>query len=99
MPPPHIGRFYSMQKATSGHMSHKSSSTIPTKNLLFADVVKPHSHLFSKDSKSHQDRTRRHIRGYLATLDSPGFDIYQDLIKLYPKAKVILSVRDSDDVS
>ena len=38
------------------------------------------------------------MRGYRATLDSPGCDIYQDLIQLYPKAKVILSVRDSDDV-
>ena len=38
------------------------------------------------------------MRGYLATVDSPGCDIYRDLMKLYPNAKVILSVRDSDDV-
>lgn len=38
------------------------------------------------------------MRGYLATVDSPGCDIYQDLMTLYPKAKVILSVRDSDEV-
>ena len=35
--------------------------------------------------------------GYLATVDSPGCDIYQDLMTLYPEAKVILSVRDSDE--
>ena len=38
------------------------------------------------------------MRGYLATVDSPGCDIYQDLMTLYPNAKVILSVRDSDEV-
>ena len=38
------------------------------------------------------------MRGYLATVDSPCCDIYQDLMTLYPKAKVILSVRDSDEV-
>lgn len=37
------------------------------------------------------------MRGYLATVDSPGCDIYPDLVALYPKAKVVLSVRDSDD--
>lgn len=36
------------------------------------------------------------MSGYMATVDSPGCDIYQDLMTLYPKAKVILSVRDSD---
>lgn len=38
------------------------------------------------------------MRGYLATVDSPGCDIYRDLVEIYPEAKVILSVRDSDDV-
>ena len=37
------------------------------------------------------------MRGYLATFDSPGCDVYQDLMTLYPKAKVVLSVRDSDE--
>ena len=37
------------------------------------------------------------MRGYLATFDSPGCDVYQDLMALYPKAKVVLSVRDSDE--
>ena len=37
------------------------------------------------------------MRGYLATVDSPGCDIYQDLMILYPKAKVILSVRENDE--
>ena len=30
-------------------------------------------------------------------MDSPGCDIYQDLMMLYPEAKVVLSVRDSDE--
>lgn len=37
------------------------------------------------------------MRGYVATVDSPGCDIYQDLMTLYPNAKVVLSVRDSDE--
>ena len=48
-------------------------------------------------SKARKDRIRHHMRGYLATVDSPCCDIYQDLMTLYPKAKVVLSVRDSDD--
>lgn len=36
------------------------------------------------------------MSGYYATVDSPGCDVYLDLMTLYPKAKVILSVRDSD---
>lgn len=38
------------------------------------------------------------MRGYAATVDSPGCDIYRELSVLYPKAKVVLSVRDSDEV-
>ena len=40
---------------------------------------------------------RHHMSGYRATVDSPGCDVYQYLMKLYPKAKVVLSVRDSDE--
>ena len=38
------------------------------------------------------------MRGYLATVDAPGCDIYQDLMTVYPKAKVILSVRDNEEI-
>jgi len=37
------------------------------------------------------------MRGYLATVDSPGCDLYAELMAIYPNAKVVLSVRDSDD--
>lgn len=37
------------------------------------------------------------MRGYRATVDSPGCDLYQELLTLYPAAKVVLSVRDSDE--
>ena len=49
-----------------------------------------------EESKLRSHRLQRHIAGYLATVDSPGCDVYQDLMALYPEAKVILSVRDSD---
>lgn len=37
------------------------------------------------------------MRGYRATVDSPGCDFYQELMAIYPNAKVVLSVRDSDE--
>lgn len=37
------------------------------------------------------------MRGYLATVDSPCCDLYAELMTIYPNAKVILSVRDSDE--
>ncbi len=36
------------------------------------------------------------FEGYPATVDWPGSFFYQDLIELYPEAKVLLSVRDDD---
>ena len=66
------------------------------RSLLFADFLKPHSHLWPGESKSRLDSIRHQMRGYLASVNSPGFDTYQDLMILYPKAKVILSIRDND---
>lgn len=37
------------------------------------------------------------MRGFRATVDSPGCDLYEDLMLCYPNAKVLLSVRDSDE--
>ena len=37
------------------------------------------------------------MRGYLATVDSPGCDLYAELLTLHPSAKVILSVLASDE--
>ena len=36
------------------------------------------------------------FRGYQATVDWPGCNFYQDFLRLYPDAKVILSVRDPE---
>ena len=60
--------------------------------------MKCKTQLFPENSRSRSDRIKLAMRGYLAAVDSPGCDIYQDLTRLYPEAKVILSVRDSDDV-
>lgn len=37
------------------------------------------------------------MRGYRATVDSPACDVYADLMHIFPSAKVVLSVRDSDE--
>ena len=34
------------------------------------------------------------FRGYRATVDYPGCNFYQEYLRLYPEAKVILTVRD-----
>jgi hypothetical protein len=36
------------------------------------------------------------FRGYRATVDWPGCNFYQEFLRLYPDAKVILTVRDPD---
>jgi hypothetical protein len=36
------------------------------------------------------------FRGYRATVDWPGCNFYQEYLRLYPEAKVILTVRDPD---
>src|ERR1700755_3256651 len=36
------------------------------------------------------------LRGYRATVDWPACTFYRDFLKLYPEAKVILTVRDPE---
>src|SRR3954463_12683128 len=36
------------------------------------------------------------FRGYRATVDWPGCNFYRDYLRLYPEAKVILTVRDPE---
>ena len=69
----------------------------PNKSLMFAELVTSPASLSPAEVKSRSDRLRHHMSGYRATVDSPGCDVYKDLMKLYPDAKVILSVRDSDE--
>ena len=71
--------------------------TNPQKTQLWADLLKYQPHSSLEESKSRSDRIKHFMRGFRATVDSPGCDIYPDLMALFPEAKVILSVRDSDD--
>ncbi len=36
------------------------------------------------------------FRGYQATVDWPGCNFYREFLRLYPQAKVILTVRDPE---
>ena len=36
------------------------------------------------------------FRGYQATVDWPGCNFYREFLRLYPEAKVILTVRDPE---
>ncbi|VDP70662.1 unnamed protein product [Echinostoma caproni] len=46
------------------------------------------------DTELPQDVIRRIFKGYQLTTDHPGCVIYKQLMKMYPDAKVILTVRD-----
>lgn len=37
------------------------------------------------------------FNGYQSSVDFPGYMVYKDLLKQYPEAKVILTLRDGDD--
>ena len=99
--PSYVGRFQSRRQCkriTSANTASKQELFAhPQASLLFADLISSKSQLSPEEPRSRSDRVRLAVRGYRATTDSPGCDIYQDLMALYPKAKVILSVRDNDE--
>ena len=37
------------------------------------------------------------MQGYHATVDAPGCDLYRELMTIYPRAKVVLNIRDSPE--
>ncbi|KAL8858123.1 MAG: hypothetical protein Q9178_005300 [Gyalolechia marmorata] len=41
---------------------------------------------------------RKCLRGYRAAVDAPIYDVYAELLTIFPDAKFILSVCDSDDI-
>ncbi|MCJ1399553.1 hypothetical protein MMC11_002755 [Xylographa trunciseda] len=69
----------------------------PGKSAEWASFLIASPEQSSEESEQRMQKIRLAMRGYRATVDSPGCDVYQDLVKLYPKAKVVLSVRDSDE--
>ena len=56
---------------------------------------------FAPKSKKESDAMKDHLkdiyRGYKCTLDNPSCNFVPELMDLYPHAKVLLSVRDSDE--
>lgn len=65
--------------------------------MKWTNFIDAPSHLSPEESELRMEQLRLAMRGYRATVDSPGCDVYRDLMVLYPEAKVVLSVRDSDD--
>ncbi|CAF1460229.1 unnamed protein product [Rotaria sp. Silwood1] len=64
------------------------------------------SELFDKPDRSLQfirafdgDKVDFHelMKGYGSTVDSPTSDFYKEIHKAYPKAKIVLTLRDSDE--
>ena len=50
-----------------------------------------------EESDAMKDRLKDLFRGYKSTLDAPACFFVPELMELYPHAKVLLSVRDSDE--
>ena len=50
-----------------------------------------------EESDAMKDQLKDLFRGYKSTLDAPGCLFIPELMELYPHAKVLLSVRDSDE--
>ena len=51
-----------------------------------------------EESDTMKDQLKDIYRGYKSTFDNPSCHFVPELIELYPHAKVLLSVRDSDEV-
>jgi len=69
----------------------------PKKSAEWARLLSAAPERLPEEYRLWMEYLRLAMRGYKATVDSPGCDVYQDLVKLYPNAKVILSVRDTDE--
>lgn len=52
----------------------------------------------NEESDAMKDELRSIFRGYKSSLDSPACHFVPELMDLYPDAKVLLSVRDNDEV-
>ena len=50
-----------------------------------------------EESDAMKDELKNIFRGYKSTLDTPACHFVPELMELYPHAKVMLSVRDSDE--
>ena len=50
-----------------------------------------------EESDAMKDELKNIFRGYKSTLDTPACHFVPELMELYPHAKVLLSVRDSDE--
>ncbi|KAL8916913.1 MAG: hypothetical protein Q9208_008277 [Pyrenodesmia sp. 3 TL-2023] len=71
----------------------------PERSILFAGLLR--SQLDPRTTADTAPEStaalKKAMRGYRATVDAPGCDLYAELMTIYPDAKVILSVRDSDE--
>ena len=55
-----------------------------------------HAHVWDAAARGEPVDWEALFRGYRATVDWPGCNFYQEFLRLYPEAKVILTVRDPE---
>ncbi|KAL8951516.1 MAG: hypothetical protein Q9222_002519 [Ikaeria aurantiellina] len=71
----------------------------PERSAAFAKILRDKFEPAGRSDNAVQTcpELKQLMRGYRAIVDSPGCDVYADLLTAYPDAKIILSVRDSDE--
>ncbi|KAL8708997.1 MAG: hypothetical protein Q9220_006206 [cf. Caloplaca sp. 1 TL-2023] len=71
----------------------------PERSARFASILRAkHASSTAKDTATQPtSELKQLMRGYRAIVDAPGCDVCTDLCTAFPDAKVILTVRDSDE--
>ena len=87
-------RLESISESVAGLLLNYMQSCIqdPARSRLFGRVYDAQK----LNDPSRLELLRTVMLGFKATVDSPCADVYQELKMLYPAAKVILNVRDSE---
>ncbi|KAL8658087.1 MAG: hypothetical protein Q9226_001291 [Calogaya cf. arnoldii] len=71
----------------------------PNQSILFANLIETKSNPNTTPDEVARSAAavKKALRGYRAAVDAPTCEVYVELLALFPNAKVVLSVRDSDE--
>ena len=74
---------------------HAIESYADAYNAIYSEIVPSHALLFHFFAGKYL--MRMHAPGFNATVDFPASAYYEELLRTFPKAKVVLSVRDNGE--
>ncbi|KAL8759608.1 MAG: hypothetical protein Q9199_000652 [Rusavskia elegans] len=71
----------------------------PTHSILFASLIqtKPNPNATPTEVAHSAAAVKKALRNYGVAVDAPTCEVYAELLALFPNAKVVLSVRDSEE--